>query len=199
MNQTIKIAAGLGLFFIASSFCQAASLLGSHSNFLSWQPLQGALVTEPADEFRVQFDSFPYGTHGSINLFTVSASPSNVDQTFTISSGTAFDAAVSMLTNGVDNGMYAVFYAFGTPHASAAGFESMLFGNDPGSTNGIDFAGNTITEMELIVHQINGIQYEVSYTFNVYGASPVPVPPTIWLLGSGLIAFVGLAKKKKPV
>jgi hypothetical protein len=198
MNQTIKIATGLG-FLAASSLCQAATLLGSLDNFLSFQPLQGALVTEPADEFRIQLGYFPYGTHGSIDLFAVSASPSNVDQVFTNSSGAAFNAATAMLTNGDDNAVYSVFYAYGIPHASAAGYESMIFGNDPGSTNGIDFAGSTITGFELIVHQINGSQYEASYTFNVYGASPVPVPPAIWLLGSGLIALAGLARRKKPV
>jgi len=33
--------------------------------------------------------------------------------------------------------------------------------------------------------------------FNFAAASPVPIPPAVWLFGSGLLGLVGIARRKK--
>jgi hypothetical protein len=195
MNHLIKIA--VGVWLLVTSGIGNAALLSSNNGFLSFQPLQGALVGQPAEEFRMQFGGMPgFGVTGDIDLFILSAATSNIDQTFVSTSGASFNAVTSLLTNGIDDGIWLSFYALGGPYATAAGYESMRFANN-GSSNGIDFAGNTITGLELIMHQIDGSRYEASYTFNVYGVTPVPIPPAVWLLSSGLITLVGLGRRNK--
>lgn len=195
MSKTIKITIGIW-FLVAGGVCQAA-LISTNNGFLSFEPLQGALVNQPAQELRMQFGGMPGGgVAGNIDLFTLSAATSNIDQSFVSTSGASFNAVTSLLTNGIDDGIWLSFYALGIPYATAAGYESMRFANN-GSANGIDFAGYQIDKLELIVHQIDGSRYEASYTFNVYDTTPVPLPPAVWLLGSGLIALVGVTKRRR--
>lgn len=46
---------------------------------------------------------------------------------------------------------------------------------------------------------ITGIPYLEVYNIRIEAAQPVPVPPAIWLFGSGLVGLTALAKRRKTV
>jgi len=57
--------------------------------------------------------------------------------------------------------------------------------------------GSNYTNFQLDQNHFQGVQYE----FNIYGNDPlvetVPIPPAVWLFGSGLIGLIGIARRKK--
>jgi hypothetical protein len=75
---------------------------------------------------------------------------------------------------------YAVL-KYGAPQAPDTGLDHYAVWNDDGGS-GIDFAG-----LGLSTHGLSHITYD---------ANPVPEPATMLLLGSGLIGFAGIGRKK---
>jgi hypothetical protein len=117
--------------------------------------------------------------------------------TFTYSSGSDFDKAVALLTNGINDSIY----GFASTFESGSGqTENNLFADDM-SLNGIDFSGYNVTSFQWVIDAFsitNGNFAHISSSIYVYG-SVVPVPAAVWLFGSGLLGLVGLGVSRKGV
>jgi hypothetical protein len=137
-----------------------------------------------------------------ITVFDVVVGSANAGQTFSLSSGPVFEAAVSYLTNGV-NGTVGHFYSFdiNDPGGNGAAVnESLFFFGDPTGSGRVDFAGFEITSLELRIDEIifsspgtnpsgDGLwtDFNIRSTLTVNGQpAAVPEPATLCLMGLGL-------------
>ena len=135
-------------------------------------------------------------------VFDLILSEDDVGKTFMVSSGTEFDEAVALMTNGVDD----IVIEFGLL-AGEVNLESITFFGDPTGASGIDFAGSTIESISLTVNNLtfntpgsdpngDGIWTEVDFNSTVRVNGVVPIPAAIWLFGTGLIGLIGLARRE---
>ena len=166
----------------------------------------GQGITPPSPfEFRVFYvggveifhESFSVGDAGSV----VSITPAD----------SFFSTAIAPLTNGIDETLR-MEVTSGTGGGDAEGPESSYFGGSLFCLNGIDFAGQTITSLDLVIDTLrhespgsdpnndgNWTEFEYGARFVVNGEVPggvVPEPATLLLFGSGL-AGAGLRLKKR--
>lgn len=118
--------------------------------------------------------------------------------TFIYNSGTEFDKAVTLLTNGSLD----TIYGFPSTYESGSGhFESTLFSDDL-SLNGIDFEGYNITSIHwtidsFLIESDKNYRTTISSSISIYGTAVVPIPPALWLFGSGLLGLFGISRRKK--
>lgn len=181
----------------------AAILLGSHTSergpfqayfeeLITVAPFFGdALPDEAGATTYSPFGSI-YVDEGTINTphFTHSAHPD-------------FGGAVAFLTNGNDDLVGDTIFAFGSNSSSGVTESTVLSGSgftDP------DFDGCVITSMIFKLTDFvdfvdyggvgstnwYGLEYEVRY----FG-DPVPIPASVWLLGSGLVGLIAIRRKLK--
>lgn len=73
---------------------------------------------------------------------------------------------------------------------------------DPGSTVTIDLGANglldiTPNNVSLISSTGGTNNYAINGTFLLRDVPAIPIPPTVWLFGSGLLGLVGMARRKK--
>jgi len=144
------------------------------------------------DQARTQF----------LDVFFEDVGESDVGTTFILDSGSIFDDAVSIITNGVNDSIYTEFAGSGIQRT-----EALFFFDDSSGASGIDLAGATIERFELVINQLSvespgtdnngdGIwtTYSGNATFNVVGTlgAQVPVPAALWMFGSalGLLAIL---------
>ena len=82
------------------------------------------------------------------------------------------------------------------PHNGVSEFETLGIVFD--LQTGLSF-GDVLTDLETGVLRIglHVIDFSDTGSESFVNASPVPVPATIWLFGSGLIGLIGFAKKCK--
>ena len=79
----------------------------------------------------------------------------------------------------------------------------------PGLGDSLDIliADEILGEFDILTLAIlgNGLDWDVSYILDDLGAdfvrlsvvNAIPVPASVWLLGSGLIGLIGMARRKK--
>ena len=78
------------------------------------------------------------------------------------------------------------------------GFERGLENDDYYLFNTFEHDALTITTDPATTLIIIAHTYPAAYDqLRIITAAPVPIPPTIWLLGSGLLSLIGLAKRKR--
>ena len=110
--------------------------------------------------------------------------------------GLLFDWGTDLAGAGVD-----IIFGDGTNTSTVASWSSLAAtgGSAPGNlvtqtTMGITWGAvnsSAITEIKFVV---NGVQDMDSIIDNV---SAVPVPPAVWLFGSGLLGLISIARRKK--
>lgn len=76
------------------------------------------------------------------------------------------------------------------------------FGNTLGSSAtlyGVTGNGNTGTVQSYVLGGANGVELSSIGTLTIGGAAPVPLPPAVWLFGSGLLGLVGVGRRRLSV
>ena len=115
----------------------------------------------------------------------------------TSADGSLFDETVGFLTNGLLDYLHTQETFIGSSRNSP---ESSFFFGDFSGNSGIDLIGASIDEVRLTTVIAPSEFYEnhlsLDYTFEVYGAY-VPIPPAIWLFGSGIISLMGIINFNK--
>jgi hypothetical protein len=136
------------------------------------------------------------GTDQGVEFLATSSQGSNPDPNF--------DNFIFLLADSVDQN-FAIYCDLKDTNGwlEASLLESTGFKTTP------DFYDYTIDAIGLKINSLiidipgqdpngdgNWTDFEIDLTLNVYG-SPVPIPPALWLLGSGLVGLVGIRKKFK--
>jgi hypothetical protein len=138
-------------------------------------------------------------------LFNFQLSAASAGQTLTLDSGSAFNAGAVVLTNGANDRVEATYINNPAPGGSASQSEFDFFSGV--GKHGVDFAGSTITSVELAIHTAtfaspgddpnhDGDWTNLNFdaTLNVFG---VPEPSTWALAGSGLFALALCARRRR--
>jgi len=116
----------------------------------------------------------------------------------TSSDGNIFNETVGFLTNGQLDYLHTQETFIGSSRNSP---ESSFFFGDFSGNSGIDLIGASIQEVRLntviALSEFYPNALSLDYTLEVYGAY-VPIPPALWLFGSGLIGLIGLARLASP-
>ena len=158
------------------------------------------VCTDPPDcEFWEPSRACPVATVFDVDI------TGTMSQTFVLDSGAAFDAVVALAGNGRLEPMnHALEFSDSAGSWSLSAKEDDFYGRHA------DLAGFTISRFELVVNAAfdspgsdpNGdgrwAERNVYWTMNVYGEA-VPIPATLWLFGSGLLALTGFARPKQAV
>lgn len=140
------------------------------------------------------------GPSGAAATFQEPLTEASAGSSFLYVSGTQFVSAVGLMTDGEDG----VICTSSLPGGATCPFESNLFASS--SLNGIDLAGYTITGIEWNIDAYSILypagssdlsRVDFSSSLTIYGTSPIPIPPTFWLVGSGMLSLIGIAKGKK--
>ena len=160
-----------------------------------------------ANQVRVTIELGP-DPHGPplITVFDVIVGSASAGQTFSLSSGPAFEAAVKYLTDGV-NGTVGNFYSFDLSDPAGSGsavLESSFFFGDPTGSGRVDFAGFEITSLDFRIDEAifshpgtmpNWTDVTIRSTLIVNGqAASVPEPATLGLMGLGLAGMYARRK-----
>jgi len=194
--------------FLGTLFCcyLIFSSTTTLANTIIQVPISGTIgSTEELTD--ASFDLFyeePETSLPLVKLFHVDSLGSNVGNAFTLDSGPEFDQAVLLMTNGIlDVVAYELTEIPLGGGLGVAQVESDIFSS--ASLNGIDLAGYNITSMALTVDSFTlipassgdpFIRIFTDLTWTISG-SVVPVPPALYLFGSGLLGLVGMARRKK--
>lgn len=136
-------------------------------------------------------------------LFDLILSESDVGNTYTVSSGTDFDDAVAMLTNGIDDEFNATFFIIpftGTGWGLEGTESCFLLFSDSSDPSRVDFSGYNINSMSFTLNSItfdtpgrdlneNGIWTDFDIAGSVtFDGTVVPVPGSVLLGVLGLTA-----------
>jgi len=141
--------------------------------------------------------AFEYnGSNFSTNLFETSTwifdDGSNSTQATYVFNTTPSDPHISAVGT-ISNGLYADFFGFANPFGNTGNYAFILFDIDGQSTVDPFAPGFSIT---LNATGSDAIDSPDIDALGVLSASPVPVPPAVWLFSSGLLGLIGIARKK---
>jgi uncharacterized membrane protein len=80
-------------------------------------------------------------------------------------------------------------------YADSSGIHGFFFSES--TYTSIDYPGAVDIEPQGVndAGQVVGMYRVSGITYHSFMATPVPIPPSVWLLGSGLIGLVGLRRK----
>lgn len=139
-----------------------------------------------------------------VTFFHIDSLASNVGNTITLNSGPEFEQAVMLMTNGIRNTIEDSLTEIPLGGGSGTTNDEPLYFSSA-SLNGIDLAGYNVTSMALTVDSftlvpaspgdpINTIFTDFTWTIS---GSVIPIPPAIYLFGTGLLGLIGISKRKK--
>jgi hypothetical protein len=145
---------------------------------------------------RLEIYHGPYSSSAA-RLFNIILSEYDVGNTYTVSSGTDFDAAVAMLTNDIDDLITVKESTLDSLFGWGLGdYESSRFSfSDPSDPSRVDFSGYYINSMSLTLNSLTFTHSATSVytTFDLDGTvtfdgTVVPVPGSVLLGVLGLTA-----------
>ena len=137
---------------------------------------------------------------------------SNPDADFIFQIGTALTTASSSVVNVIHGGpLSGVYWLMGVTGGSGTGSatlgtNTMFAGNilaldSITLVTGAEILGRAIALHAAVTMDTNTINNNTqdfgSYGFSGGSTTPVPIPPTVWLLGSGLVGLAGFRKRFK--
>lgn len=106
---------------------------------------------------------------------------------------TAFDVA-DLQSNGLMSVGFGNLDGITLPTTTIIGSISFYLSGSPGSSSAITM-GDSVKWGGF--HDDTGAPISVSYTGSTAGVSAVPVPAAVWLLGSGIAALFGVARRSQ--
>jgi hypothetical protein len=147
----------------------------------------------------------PGNVFGLVLGNTITATGTFDDSVLTLGTGTVsfHDGSGNSITLNVGNLTYTAsddynFLSIGFPNLSLAGgaFTGLNFATDP-------FAPTSFDSLDSFFdgYEDDGFTQTLSGTWDSasFQMTPVPVPAAVWLLGSGLLGLVGVARRKTAV
>ncbi len=185
---------------------------GSYSPVNIGEQVSGSLIFDTRDLFSIEGDAvkkdYIYtgaGTAGSLNTINSGAMGSN----------TAYVGIENDLIDGFGS-VYDIYYMGGfsddlvwdqlldRPVSGTQFALLFVFNSDAFNSTDLDFQtllntpNSILTEILIDGYDAAGQLYEAKASLDSisYSITAVPVPATIWLFGSGLLGFIGMAKRK---
>ena len=162
----------------------------------------------------VIFNSFQFELyHGPIfgsgsRLFDLTLFESNVGKTYTVSSGTDFDGAVAMLTNGIDDDItFNLTIPTNDSWGSISPESYILSFSDSSDPTRVDFSGYNINSMSFTLNRLtfdtpgqnvfgDGIFTDFDFAGSVaFDGTVIPVPAAV-LLGIIGLSVAGIKLRK---
>jgi hypothetical protein len=158
------------------------------------------------------------GENGWINIPLFAIASTDIGNTFILNAGTTFDSAATALTDGNLDGIYVELNTVGSDGSPGGGFgigktEPFLFYNQVTypPTPPIDLQGFSIMSISATLTDFHSIETYKELGRDIWGSwtdfdysvslniefTQVPLPPTILLLGSGLLGLAGWRRLRK--
>jgi len=170
---------------------------------------QAALETAPstiATSNQVDLFTFNVDASGLVNIYTESTAPANLALTLWSTSVAAPTSADWSFVASNDN--TATWNVFETtnnkdaqikPTLSAGQYLVSVYGSGvlpTGTLLSEGFSGNGATGYFPYILNVDGATVTPASLILQSSVSAVPLPATVWMFGSGLMTFLGLAKRK---
>lgn len=143
-------------------------------------------------------------------LFALDLLTVEVGDVFMLDSGSAFDGATTLLTNGANDTVFEQLFFSSGGSISSLSPEAFYFFGDAFGNNGIDFLGANITKISLSINENefnpgapqDGTPewFDLNYTITLEGApgpNPIPEPSTVSLLGFGVLATTLWTRRRR--
>jgi hypothetical protein len=156
----------------------------------------------------LKFDLY-YGTVINPEAPTLFSEVLTGDSVFTLDSGSNFDLAASRISDGINSFMTKQVTLGNGGFDATNWLESHWLYNDPSGSSGVDLNGFEIDQFVLTISNFqlispgsdpngDGIwsEYSLDWSVNIHGAV-IPIPPALWLFGSGLLGLFGITSHKK--
>jgi len=188
--KALALASIVSFAYISNANAAVISLV---PNLVGWNP-DDTVIVNVGDTFSltVQASEYPGGTSGGGVSVDFSAGTGFVNADAVTMDATVWNIAADTT---IDNGAGVVTAeALGFPGTTASTFDLAVI-----TFTATSLGNFAMTMSESVINPFflsDGITL-ANPTFAGLNVSVVPIPPAIWLLGSGLVGLIGMARRKR--